>query len=103
MVKKENILYFTDTYLLIYCFKKDQLYKFTLPLDIIKIGRIADYKKFIKIYADVLRKTKMNQGLFGENIKIIINTNYNKLDILVLKYIFNYFNYRKIKIEYELK
>lgn len=100
---KENILYITDTNLYLYNYKKKQKFSFKIPAKIIKNGRIVNYKEFIKSFSNIATKISLNQALFGEKIRIIVSPAYHNIDLIVLKNIFNYLNFKKIKIDYEVK
>ena len=55
------------------------------------------------MYENLIKKYKLNNNIFGETIKIIVNPTYNSADTMLLKSIFEKFNYRKIIIENETK
>ncbi len=102
-MKAKNILYITDNKLYLYNYKKDNIIKYKIGNNIVNGGRIVNPDKFIKAYEKLIQDNHLNNSLFGETIKIIINSNNNASDIVLLKNIFASFNYRHTYIENETK
>ena len=100
-MKYNYILHITDNYL--YLKKKNNIIKYKLPKDTVYGGKIANINKFIKSLEKLLNENHLNNSLFGEKVKIIVSSNYQSADIILLKYLMNCFNYRKIIINKELK
>lgn len=96
-MKKLTKLYFTDDKL--YLNYNDLIITKSIPKDIIKNSRINNTEKFIKVYNEMLKENKINLGLFGSSIKIIITSAYNKNDIKFIKNLFNSLNYSKVHID----
>jgi len=95
-MKVNNILYITDN--MLYLKHKDNIIKHKLNKGIVVLNKIANIKKFIKTYEEVMKIHKLNNSLFGDIIKIIVPSNYLSSDINTLKNIFSYLNYRKVII-----
>lgn len=102
-MKAKNILYITDNKLYLYNYKKEDTIKYKIGNNIINLGRIASPDRFIKAYEKLINENHLNNNIFGETIKIIINSSNNASDIVLLKNIFASFNYRHIYIENETK
>lgn len=102
-MKVNNVLYLTDNYLYLRRTKSAEIFKEPMPKHLVKEGKITSITKFLKFYEKFLIKNNLNRSLFGENIKIIVGTNYTNADISVLKNLFVQLNYRKIIIEIESK
>lgn len=101
-MKYNNILYLTDDTIFLKN-KKKELIKYKINSGIISNGKICHINKFIKTYEKVLKDNHLNNSLFGETIKIIVNFTYTNADINILKNIFSCFNYRKVIVDYENK
>lgn len=99
----KNLLYFTDDCIYLYNSKKNKIYRNVIPKGIIIHGRIANINKFIGKFETILKDNNLNNGLFGEKIKIIVHSKYTSADITLLKNIFEKLNYRNIKIDNEIK
>lgn len=102
-MKINNLLYMTDDILYLKNRKKQNIIKYKLSKNTIRYGKIHNISKFMKEYNKLLNENHLNNNLFGDTIKIIINPLYNPADIVFLKQIMEKFNYRKIVFENEAK
>lgn len=99
----KNVIYMTDEYIYLYNNKHNKKIKVAIPKNIVVSGKIANINKFISKYENILKDNKLNTGIIGDKIKIIVNPKYTSADITLLKNIFEKLNYRKIMIDNELK
>lgn len=97
----DNILYLDDV-INFYTKKLNLIIVFKPYKDTLKNGMICDQNKFIKCFNNMLIEYKLDKSIFKNNLIVIINNNYNKLDKLILKYILNELNYDKIKFINEI-
>ena len=102
-MKTRSTIYFNDEKIYLKNEKKKKKIIEKINNNIIKNGKINNIEKFIKMYENLIKKYKLNNNIFGETIKIIVNPTYNSADTMLLKSIFEKFNYRKIIIENETK
>lgn len=102
-MKINNLLYMTDDIIYLKNRKKSNIIRYKISKNIIRNGRIYNISRFIKEYNKLLNDNHLNNNLFGDTIKIIINPLYNPADIAFLKQIMEKFNYRKIVFENETK
>lgn len=100
-MKIKNTLYLTDDTL--YLKSKDEVIKWKVRQNVLKNGKIASISKFTKEYEKLMQKYNLNNSIFGQTIKIIVNSAYLDSDITVLKNIFTCLSYRKVIVEKELK
>lgn len=103
MAKLNNVLYLTDDYIYLKNKKKDKLIKHKINSSIIEYGKIYNFDKFIKVYEKLLKDNNLNNNLLGDTIKIIVSPNYTPADIIILKKLFERYNYRKIIVDNEIK
>ena len=103
MAKLNNVLYLTDDFIYLKNKKKDKLVKHKINSGIIEYGKIYNIDKFIKVYEKLLKDNNLNNNLLGDTIKIIVSPNYTPADIIILKKLFERFNYRKIIVDNEIK
>ncbi len=102
-MKTRSTIYFNDEKIYLKNEKTKKIIIEKINNNIIKNGKINNIEKFIKMYENLIKKYKLNNNIFGETIKIIVNPTYNSADTMLLKSIFEKFNYRKIIIENETK
>lgn len=102
-MKVKNVLYIGDNVLYLKSKKDSNIIKYKVSKGILCNGKIVNYIKFNKIYEKLLNEYNLNNKLFGETIRIIVNSNYSLMDINILKNIFSYFNYRKVIVDVETK
>lgn len=102
-MKVKNVLYIGDNVLYLKSKKDSNIIKYKVSKGILCNGKIVNYIKFNKIYEKLLNEYNLNNKLFGETIRIIVNSNYSLMDINILKNIFSYFNYRKVIVDIESK
>lgn len=102
-MKTNNIIYLTDEYIYFKNKKHKDIIKYKINNNVIYGGKISNIKNFIKTYEKLLNEYHLNNSLFGDSIKIIVNQTYTSSEITMLKNIFQIFNYRKIIIEKEMK
>ena len=102
-MKTRSTIYFNDEKIYLKNEKTKKIIIEKINNNIIKNGKINNIEKFIKMYENLIKKYKLNNNIFGETIKIIVNPTYNSADTMLLKSIFEKFNYRKIIIENEAK
>lgn len=102
-MKTNNIIYLTDEYIYFKNKKHKDIIKYKINNNVIYGGKISNIKNFIKTYEKLLNEYHLNNSLFGDSIKIIVNPTYTSSEITMLKNIFQIFNYRKIIIEKEMK
>ncbi len=103
MAKLNNVLYLSDDFIYLKNKKKDKLIKHKINSGIIEYGKIYNIDKFIKVYEKLLKDNNLNNNLLGDTIKIIVSPNYTPTDIIILKKLFERFNYRKIIVDNEIK
>lgn len=99
-MKKTNILYITD--IIIY-YKKDSIIKYPINKGIVINSKIGNIKKFNKVLGDLLTNNNLNNTLFGNKIKVIINNTWTKADMEIIKNVLINYNYRRIEFEYDHK
>lgn len=102
-MKVKNVLYIGDNVLYLKSKKDSNIIKYKVSKGILCNGKIVNYIKFNKMYEKLLNEYNLNNKLFGETIRIIVNSNYSLMDINILKNIFSYFNYRKVIVDVETK
>lgn len=102
-MKFNNLIYLTDEAIYLKNKKQKNIIKFKITKGIIKYGKVYHVDKFLKSYSKLLNDFHLNNNLFGDTIKVIINSTYTPADIFFLKTIFEKFNYRKIVFEQETK
>lgn len=96
-MKKWELLYLTDNN--IFYKKNNKIYEMNLEKGIIYNNKICNINKFIKTFETFLNSNNLNNSLFGSNLKIITEMNYNDTDITLLKELFTKFNYKRIVID----
>ena len=102
-MKLNNTIYLTDDTIYVKNKKRNNIIKYKINKNIILYGKVYNIEKFTKVYSMLLSENKLNNNLFGDTIKIIINPTYTPADIFFLKTILEKFNYRKIVFEQETK
>lgn len=102
-MKFNNLIYLTDEAIYLKNKKQKNIIKFKITKGIIKYGKVYHVDKFLKSYSKLLNDFHLNNNLFGDTIKVIINSTYTPADIFFLKTILEKFNYRKIVFEQETK
>lgn len=102
-MKVNNLLYLTDDTIYLKNKKHKEIIKYKISKKIINNGKIYNIDKFINAYSKLLTEYHLNNNLFGDTIKIIINPTYTPADISLIKLIFEKFNYRKILFINEYK
>lgn len=102
-MKVNNLVYLTDEAIYLKNKKVTNVIKYKINKNVILYGKIYNVDKFIKSYSKLLSDNHLNNNLFGDTIKIIINPTYTPADITFLKSIMEKFNYRKIIFENEIK
>lgn len=102
-MKVNNLLYLTEDIIYLKNKKIDKVIQHKINNSIIKYGKIYNDEKFLKEYAKLLQSNHLNNNLFGDTIKVIINSTYTPMDIKYLKFLLEKFNYRKIIFENETK
>ena len=102
-MKLNNTIYLTDDTIYVKNKKRNNIIKYKINKNIILYGKVYNIEKFTNVYSMLLSENKLNNNLFGDTIKIIINPTYTPADIFFLKTIFEKFNYRKIVFEQETK
>ena len=93
----ENILYIDD-YINLYNKNINKIIVYKPYKNTLNKGRIIDREKFIKLYSKLLKEYKLNNHIFGNSIKVIINNNINKEDINLIKIVLEELNYQNIVI-----
>lgn len=96
-MKKWELLYLTDNN--IFYKKNNKIYETNLEKGIIYNNKISNINKFIKIFESFMNSNNLNNSLFGSNLKIITEMNYNDTDITLLKELFLKFNYKRVVID----
>ena len=102
-MKVNNLLYLTDNMIYLKNKKRKEIIKHKINKNIIKFGKIYNIEKFLKEYNIFLNKYHLNNNLFGDTIKVIINPAYTPADMKILKTSLEKLNYRKITFECESK
>ena len=102
-MRLNNLLYLTDDYIYLKNRKLTQVIKYKINKNIILYGKIFNIDKFLKTFNNLLNEHHLNNNLFGDTLKIIINPTYTPADITLLKMTMEKFNYRKIIFENETK
>ena len=72
-MKVNNLLYLTDNMIYLKNKKRKEIIKNKINKNIIKFGKIYNIEKFLKEYNIFLNKYHLNNNLFGDTIKVIIN------------------------------
>lgn len=98
-----NLVYLTDDIIYLKNKKKNKIFKHKINKNIIKYGKVYNVEKFLKTYDTFLKNNHLNNNLFGDTIKVIINNTYSPADIKFLKSLLEKFNYRKVLFENENK
>ena len=98
-----NLLYLTDEYIYLKNRKLTNVIKYKINKNIILYGKIYNIDKFIKTFNKLLSEKHLNNNLFGDTLKVIINPSYTPADITLLKTVLDKFNYRRIIFENEIK
>lgn len=91
----KNILYLDD-YINLYSKSLDEIIVIKPYQDTLKSGKIVNRKKFIKMFNKIKEEYNLNKSLFSEPIKIIINSNYNVEDKILLKETLEELNYKNV-------
>ncbi len=99
----KNIIYLTDDYLFIGNTKTKEYKKIKVPKNILKNGKVINLNKFLEFMISTINKNNLNNSIFGNNIKIIVSSKYNNVDITIIKNIFTKLNFKKIIIIEENK
>ena len=96
----EYILYLDD-YINLYLKEENKILKIKPYKDTLKNGKVKDNDKFSKIFQQIINKNQLNRGIFNNNILVILNKDYTKIDKLALLNLLEEINYKKIKFKYE--
>ncbi len=96
----EYILYLDD-YINLYLKEENKILKIKPYKDTLKNGKVKDNDKFSKIFQQIINKNQLNKGIFNNNILVILNKDYTKIDKLALLNLLEEINYKKIKFKYE--
>ena len=99
-MKKKNVLLLTDKY--IYFKNNSKILKYQIDKGIVINGKVANIEKFNKVFSKFLKKNNLNNTIFGDTIKVIINNTWTNADMFVIKYILININYRKIEFIYDI-
>ncbi len=102
-MKYKYIIYLTDEIIYVKNKKTNDIIKFKLSKDVIKYGKVYNITKFLDAFNKLINTNHLNNNLFGDKIKVIVNANYSPADIYFLKSLLEKFNYRKITFEKETK
>ena len=102
-MKVNNILYLNDDMIYLKIRKQNKTIKYKINKKIISNGKIYSIDKFLKVYSKILSDYNLNNNLFGDTIKVIINETYTPADISLIKLVLEKFNYRKILFINETK
>lgn len=103
MKKINNLLYLTDDIIYLKNTKLNNVIKYKINKNTILNGKVFKVEKFLKTYTNLLNKYNLNNNIFGDTIKIIINPFYTPADVYFLQKLMEKFNYRKIIFELETK
>lgn len=98
----ENILYLDD-YINFYIKKRNNIVSIKPYKNTLNKGKIIDRKKFINVFKKIKETNKLNNFIVNENVIIIINSNYNKEDKIMLQEVLEELEYKNIKFINELK
>ena len=99
-MKKKNVLFLTDS--CIYFKNNSNIIKHPVNKGIVINSKIADVDKFNKVFSKFMKKNNLNNTIFGDVIKVIINKTWTNSDMFVIKYILQNNNYRKIEFIYDI-
>ena len=72
-MKTRSTIYFNDEKIYLKNEKTKKIIIEKINNNIIKNGKINNIEKFIKMYENLIKKYKLNNNIFGETIKIIVN------------------------------
>ena len=72
-MKLNNTIYLTDDTIYVKNKKRNNIIKYKINKNIILYGKVYNIEKFTKVYSMLLSENKLNNNLFGDTIKIIIN------------------------------
>lgn len=91
-----NVLYLTDNV----CFYKrertQKIYKLFYTEQVLKFGKVADEDLFVKQTNKLLTKKKLINIFVNQNLTVIINDTYTKIDKEILKNSLEKLNFRNI-------
>lgn len=76
--------------------KEESIIKYSIPKNVIKYGKIYDYKSFLKYFKKMLGSNGYLKIFSNGNIKIIINSLYTNIEKQFLKEICKELNFNKI-------
>lgn len=103
MKKVNNIAYLTDETIYFKNVKTNKIIKQKINKNIIINGKVANIDKFMNVFDKILKDNNINNNIFGDTIKIIVNPTYTNSDIYLIKNLLEKFNFRKVFIENEIK
>lgn len=97
----KNIMYLVDNY--IFYYNHNNCIKYKLDNNILKNGKVANIKLFIKQFKELLSKNHINLGVFGQSIMVVVNPCYTEADIEVLKNILENLGFHNISFINEIR
>lgn len=103
MKKVNNIAYLTDETIYFKNVKTNKIIKQKINKNIIINGKVANIDKFMNVFDKILKDNNINNNIFGDTIKIIVNPTYTNSDNYLIKNLLEKFNFRKVFIENEIK
>ena len=103
MKKINNIVYLTDETIYFKNVKTNKIIKQKINKNIIINGKVANIDKFMNVFDKILKDNNINNNIFGDTIKIIVNPTYTNSDNYLIKNLLEKFNFRKVFIENEIK
>lgn len=103
MKRVNNIVYLTDETIYFKNVKTNKIIKQKINKNIIINGKVANIDKFMNVFDKILKDNNINNNIFGDTIKIIVNPTYTNSDNYLIKNLLEKFNFRKVLIENEIK
>lgn len=103
MKRVNNIVYLTDETIYFKNVKTNKIIKQKINKNIIINGKVANIDKFMNVFDKILKDNNINNNIFGDTIKIIVNPTYTNSDNYLIKNLLEKFNFRKVFIENEIK
>ncbi len=88
------IMYIADNNIILW--HNDNTYTEKVIRKSICYGKIYNTDIFIKSFANILKKHKLNKGMLNNNIYVILDPNYSQLEIEALKYCLEKLSFNKI-------
>lgn len=103
MKRVNNMVYLTDETIYFKNVKTNKIIKQKINKNIIINGKVANIDKFMNVFDKILKDNNINNNIFGDTIKIIVNPTYTNSDNYLIKNLLEKFNFRKVLIENEIK